>query len=67
MGLFRPGGILLLDEPSSSLDVETEKVLLERLSAQAKDKTMIVITHREEIASICTSVLRIKSPAGTRA
>lgn len=66
-GLLRPGGILLLDEPSSSLDVETEKVLLERLSAQAKDKTMIVITHREEIASICTSVLRIKSPAGTRA
>lgn len=58
-GLLRPGGILLLDEPSSSLDVETEKVLLERLSGQVRDKTLIVITHREDIASICTSVLRI--------
>ena len=26
-GLLRPGGILLLDEPSSSLDIETEKIL----------------------------------------
>ena len=58
-GLLRPGGILLLDEPSSSLDVETEKVLLERLSGQVRDKTLIIITHREDIASICTSVLRI--------
>ena len=58
-GLLRPGGILLLDEPSSSLDIETEKILLERLSGQVQDKTLIIITHREEIASICTSVLRI--------
>lgn len=63
-GLLRPGGILLLDEPSSSLDGETEKILLERLSAQVKDKTVIIITHREEIASICTSVLRITPPSG---
>lgn len=65
-GLLRPGGILLLDEPSSSLDVETERILLERLSAQVKDKTLIIITHREEIASICTSVLRINPPAEGR-
>ena len=58
-GLLRPGGILLLDEPSSSLDVETEKILLERLSGQVLDKTLIIITHREAIASIYTSVLRI--------
>ena len=45
-GLLRPGGILLLDEPSSSLDVETEKILLERLSGQVLDKTLIIITHR---------------------
>lgn len=60
-GLLRPGGILLLDEPSSSLDVETERILLERLAARVKDKTLIIITHREEIASICTSVLRLEA------
>lgn len=62
-GLLRPGGILLLDEPSSSLDIETEKILIQRLKEKAKGKTLILVTHREETASICTSVLRIDSPA----
>ena len=58
-GLLRPGGVLLLDEPSSSLDVETERVLIERLKTKAEGKTLIVITHREEIAAICSSALRL--------
>lgn len=58
-GLLRPGGILLLDEPTSSLDEETEQALLERLSALVKDKTMILITHRERIAELCTTTIRI--------
>ncbi len=59
-GLLRPGGILLLDEPSSSLDIETERILLRRLREKAQGKTIIVITHREETAANCSSVLRIK-------
>ncbi len=66
-GLLRPGGILLLDEPSSSLDAETEEAMLKRLSAGVKDKTLILITHREETASFCTSVLRIKAPSENHA
>ena len=58
-GLLRPGGVLLLDEPSSSLDIETEKVLIDRLKTKAEGKTLIVITHREEIAEICSSVLKL--------
>lgn len=58
-GLLRPGNILLLDEPSSSLDSETEKKLLERLSRQLQGKTLILITHREAIAQLCTEVLRM--------
>ena len=59
-GLLRPGSVLLLDEPTSSLDGETEKMLLERLSAQVKDKTLILITHRERVAALCTSTVRIR-------
>ncbi len=62
-GLLRPGGILLLDEPTSSLDAETEKVLLERLAVQVKNKTLILITHRERIAKLCTSIVHIHRTA----
>lgn len=61
--LLRPGGILLMDEPSSSLDAETEKVLLERLAVQVKNKTLILITHRERIAKLCNSIVHIHRTA----
>ena len=60
-GLLRPGGVLLLDEPSSSLDGETEQILLQRLSERLQDKTLLLITHRETIAQLCTSVVRMES------
>ena len=59
-GLLRPGNILLLDEPSSALDSQTEQELLKRLSAEVEGKTVILITHREKIAGLCTEVVRIK-------
>ena len=59
-GLLRPGSILLLDEPTSSLDSETEQLLLQRLSGQLHGKTLILISHREAIARLCTSVVWMK-------
>lgn len=59
-GLLRPGNILLLDEPSSALDGETEHELLKRLAAEVKDKTVVLITHRERIAGFCTEVVRME-------
>ena len=57
--LLRPGSILLLDEFSSALDAETESVLLERLTSELPDRTMIFITHRDRIIDFCDSVLRL--------
>lgn len=59
-GLLRPGNILLLDEPSSALDGETEHELLKRLAAEVKDKTVVMITHREKIAGLCSEVVRME-------
>ena len=59
-GLLRPGNIVLLDEPTSSLDSDTERILLERLSHAIKDKTLIVITHQEQTARLCNVVIRMK-------
>lgn len=60
-GLLRPGNILLLDEPSSALDGETEHELLKRLAAEVKDKTVVMITHREKIAGLCSEVVRMEN------
>ena len=58
-GLLRPGGIVLLDEPTSSLDSGTEKLLLERLSNRVKNKTFIVITHQQQTAQLCHSTVSL--------
>ena len=38
--------LILLDEPSSALDVETEALLVRRLVPWLKDRTALVMTHR---------------------
>ena len=59
-GLLRPGSILLLDEFSSSLDVETERLLMERLLSRTEGKTLIFITHREMVARYCEQTIRLE-------
>ena len=59
-GLLRPGSILLLDEISSSLDAPTESELYTRLFKTYPTKTMIFITHREAVTTLCDETLKIK-------
>jgi ABC-type bacteriocin/lantibiotic exporter with double-glycine peptidase domain len=58
-GLLRPGSILLLDEISASLDEATERELFSRLFAACPDRTMLFITHRSAVASLCDSTLKL--------
>ena len=58
-GLLRPGSILLLDEISASLDEATERELFSRLFAACPGRTMIFITHRPAVASLCDDILRL--------
>lgn len=59
-GLLRPGGVLLLDEISSSLDERTEHELFTRLFEFCHDKTMIFITHRPAVSQLCDAVIRLQ-------
>ena len=48
--MFARGASLnVLDDISSALDVETEKRLWDRLTTGAKDKTYLVVSHREAL------------------
>jgi len=43
--------ILLMDEPSNSMDNSTEEQLKQRLTDIVKDKTLILVTHRASLLS----------------
>lgn len=55
--LLRSGTVLLLDEVSSALDTATEKLLLRRLMRHCKGRTVIFITHREDITKGCDKLV----------
>ena len=44
--------ILIMDEPSSNMDNQSEYRLKERLASFVKDKTLIVITHRHSMLDL---------------
>ena len=51
--LLRKGSVLLLDEPTSALDKDTEQTLIGRLISGLNGRTMIIVTHRKEVADLC--------------
>jgi ABC-type multidrug transport system fused ATPase/permease subunit len=44
--LVKAPDILVLDEPASALDSDTERAVFEALPAQVRGKTLFIITHR---------------------
>lgn len=60
-GLLRSGSIILLDEPTSALDAETTRLLLQRLTEKVGSKTLILITHQEQTAHLCSHTVRLHS------
>lgn len=43
---YRSSAIMVLDEPTSSIDAEAEKNVFERLTSLPDDRTVILISHR---------------------
>lgn len=43
---FRNAPILVLDEPTASIDARAESEIFERVESLSKDKTVIIISHR---------------------
>ncbi|WP_369922276.1 ATP-binding cassette domain-containing protein [Marinomonas polaris] len=59
--LARTPSILILDEPSSSLDVYYRGVISNTLFTQCKDTTRIIITHDLDLASQADRVIVMES------
>ncbi|GAB4173372.1 MAG: thiol reductant ABC exporter subunit CydD [Calditrichia bacterium] len=51
--------LVIIDEPTASLDKETEKQFLTDLGEFIKDKTAILIAHRKETVKLATRVILV--------
>ncbi len=56
-GIVRNAPVCVLDEPTASLDPETERRVVHRLQPWLRGKTVIMITHREALVGIADHVL----------
>lgn len=52
--------ILLLDEPTSAMDVNGERSLIDRLKLASAGKTLLVITHRSSLLDLVDRVIVIE-------
>lgn len=55
--LLHNPNLLVLDEPTSSMDTGTEKSVIARLKAWSKDRTLIMVTHRNTLLELTDRVL----------
>ena len=47
---------MLLDEPTSNLDSLNEGVILKALKEEARDKTVVLVSHRQSTMGICDTI-----------
>jgi ATP-binding cassette, subfamily C, bacterial LapB len=56
--LVRPSKMLFLDEPTGAMDIQSEKLFVERLSQSlTPDQTLIISTHRPALFAICDRLI----------
>ena len=59
--LFRDAGVLVLDEPTASIDPRSEHRVFQRFADMAREPTTILITHRLASVSMADRILVLKN------
>lgn len=59
--LYFDRDILVLDESTNALDSQTEDKILQELREIKKTKTIIIITHRQDILKYCDAIYNISN------
>ena len=57
--LIKKSPVLILDEPTSGLDEKTAITILKNILQEAQDRTLIVITHNQQIVSLMDETIEI--------
>jgi ABC-type transport system involved in cytochrome bd biosynthesis fused ATPase/permease subunit len=58
--LLADSSVLVLDEPTAHVDRPTATELIEDVMAAAPERTVLLITHREEEARLTQRVIRLR-------
>lgn len=58
--LYRSPKILVLDEATSSLDEQTEKLITDCLNEKFKDLTIIIVAHRINAFKFCQKLFKVE-------
>lgn len=57
---FRNAPVMILDEPTASIDAKSENEIFEKVESLAKDKTVIIISHRFSTVRSADEIVVIK-------
>ena len=57
---LRNAEILILDEATSQIDVDSEKLIHDALADFGQNRTLIMITHRESTLALATRIVRVE-------
>jgi ATP-binding cassette, subfamily B, bacterial PglK len=59
--LYKKTQIIIFDESTSSLDIKTEKKIMDSIYNLDKTKTLIIISHRDSLLLKCDKIFEIKN------
>ena len=57
--LYNKPNVLVLDEATSSLDMDTEKEIMEGIFKLKKNKTVLIVAHRLSTVSVCDELVKL--------
>ena len=57
---LKDAAVLILDEPTSSVDIKTEAAIVEAMERLMRGRTAFIITHRSSALKNCNLILRIE-------
>lgn len=60
--LVRKCPIILLDEPTASLDRASENAFLQGLTTLGHDKTVVMVAHRSELIAFADAIITLNAP-----
>ena len=58
--LYADPDIIVMDEPTSSLDINTERKIINAINELSKNKTILLVSHRKSVMEKCNKIFEIE-------